>query len=346
MRGFLVCAIGALCPLAAVGEPADADLTAVLQAGCVVPTTAVTVPDGSTAAEPEMIAAASAIKRRDAEATAYARCVNDAAARMLSDAALPESRRGAVQATQRELVDAAVVPVEGIAANFNRELRCFRSRGAAAAPCTAQAARPPGSTPPKFAQGSRELGEIMSTCYPIEARRGGNEGRLSMDILVGEDGTASYTRLPDGAAGWQLKAADCVARKLRFEPARLADGTPYPSTVRVPISFTLSWEGEDVSPVQPASLTSKQELIAQIHRACYPAELLASGTYGEVLYKVDLSALGRITKLELLRSSGDARIDEAGRCIMSAYEFEPARRDGRPLVSTFPWTVKVLPPGS
>ncbi|MBP6514395.1 MAG: TonB family protein [Steroidobacteraceae bacterium] len=210
--------------------------------------------------------------------------------------------------------------------------------------CAAPAEAPPGSTPPRLAQGSRELELALSSCYPDEARRQGTEGRLLMDVLVGEDGTASKTSLPEGAADWQRKAADCVARKLRFEPGRLADGTPFPATARVPIAFSLAAEGEDVSPVVFASLTSTQEEIAQVHRACYPAELPATGTSGEVLYKVRLSERGRITRLDLLRSSGDARIDEAGRCILKGYKFDPARRDGRPLVSAFPWTVKVQPP--
>lgn len=344
MRGFLVCAIGALYPLAAFGESADPELTAALQVGCVVPTTAVTVPAGATATEAEMVATASAFKARDAEATAYARCVDDAAARMLADDALPEARRSAVQAAQGQLVDAAIVPVERIAADFNRQLRCFRGRDLGASPCMTPAALPPGSTPPKAIPSSRRAESARDNCYPDEARRDGNEGQLMMLVLVGEDGTIKRSRLPEGAVDWQRKAAECLAGKMRYEPARLADGTPFPAVAIVPITFSLASDLADYAPVVYAKPASTEEEIAQIHRSCYPVELLPSGLSGEVLYRIRLSALGRVTKLELLRSSGDARIDEAGRCIVEGYEFEPARRGGRPLVSTFPWTVKVLPP--
>ncbi|MBP6514651.1 MAG: TonB family protein [Steroidobacteraceae bacterium] len=344
MRGLLVCAISALCPLAAVGEPADPELTAALQVGCVVPTTAVAVPAGAFATEAEMVATASSFKARDAEATTYARCVNDAAARMLVDAALPEPRRSAVQAAQGELIDAAIVPVERIAADFNRQLRCFRGRELGVSSCMTPAALPPGSTPPKPIHVSRRAASAMGNCYPVEARSDGNEGQLMMLVLVGEDGTVKKTQLPEGIVDWQRKAADCLAGKMRYEPARLADGKPFPAVAIVPITFSLASDLADYASVVYSKLASTEEEMAQIHRSCYPVELLPSGLSGEVLYRVRLSALGRVTKLELLRSSGDTRIDEAGRCIVEGYEFEPARRGGRPLVSTFPWSVKVLPP--
>jgi len=344
MRGLFVCAIGALCPLLAVSEAVDPELAAVLQAGCVVPTTTVTVPDGSTAAEAEMIVAARAVKARDAEATAYARCVNAAAERMLADTSLPEDKRQAVQAAQGQLVDAAIVPVERIAADFNHQLRCFQTRGPEASPCAASFVLPPGSTPPKPISVSGNGESILNSCYPDSARREGTEGRLVIRVLVGQDGVVKSTRLPDGVVDWQRKAADCLARKMLFEPARLADGTPVAAIAKVPIEFYLASPGEDIERVTYASLSSTAEEIAQIHRSCYPADLLPAGPSGEALYRVHLSTRGRVTKLELLDSSGDPRLDEAGRCIVKAYKFEPARRDGRPLASKFAWKVKVRPP--
>lgn len=62
----------------------------------------------------------------------------------------------------------------------------------------------------------------------------------------------------------------------------------------------------------------------------YPAGLAKAGVEGTVILRVDVSAEGRATGVEVHRSSGHASLDEAAMARVREWRFTPAMKDGAP----------------
>lgn len=67
------------------------------------------------------------------------------------------------------------------------------------------------------------------------------------------------------------------------------------------------------------------------------------GEYGTVLLRVTISAEGRASRVELLKSSGYPRLDEAAMNGARQTRFKPATRDGKPVEFAYNWPVKYDP---
>jgi TonB family protein len=167
------------------------------------------------------------------------------------------------------------------------------------------------------------------------------EGELDLPVRVGRDGKVKEFLLPGGILPWMSEAARCVAGKLEFYPAVLRTTLVEAWTV-VPLDFNLTRDRHLDSEVTPPTLRSDEAAIMAAYRKCYPA-----GHAGEarINYRITISRGGRAYRVELLESSGDPALDEAGICILRNLSFVAARRNLRSVESTLNWPILVRPPG-
>ncbi|MBK1710782.1 energy transducer TonB, partial [Marichromatium gracile] len=76
--------------------------------------------------------------------------------------------------------------------------------------------------------------------YPARARRLGQHGEVTLEVLVGRDGRAEEIRLAHSSGVESLdRAARETVAHWRFRPARV-DGAARASWVRIPVRFTLN----------------------------------------------------------------------------------------------------------
>lgn len=78
----------------------------------------------------------------------------------------------------------------------------------------------------------------VAPVYPRAARQAGIEGKVLVQVLVGQDGKVKDTRIVKSIPGLD-EAAEEAARRWEFEPAQ-TDGEPAPIWVAIPIKFSLS----------------------------------------------------------------------------------------------------------
>ena len=91
-------------------------------AECIIPET-VSVPDGATATEEEMLAGQKRVKQYIANVDAYLNCI-DAEAAIIGEEQTDEQR-----ATHLQMYNAGVDAEESIAAQFNTEIQAWKKAG-------------------------------------------------------------------------------------------------------------------------------------------------------------------------------------------------------------------------
>lgn len=193
-------------------------------------------------------------------------------------------------------------------------------------------------------------------CYPRSVRDEGLEGRIVVEVTIGADGKLVDHSLPADAQPWLIDAANCMVRRLEFMPG-LRRGVPVEATAKVPLFFKLRDASLDiiasiVAPTvtglkrkmptekDPAPVSTEEEIIAA-YRDCYPSD---HGGTAKVTYQITVSVTGVVGKIEVVKGSGDARLDEAGACILRKLKFRPATINGRGISSTVRWPLLVRPP--
>lgn len=165
-------------------------------------------------------------------------------------------------------------------------------------------------------------------------------GSVDMVARVGTDGKIKEYQLPAGVLPWMAEAVKCVADRLEFYPAVLRT-TFAESWVVVPLDFNLTDEQHFDAEVTPPSLRSDDAAILAVYRNCYPAGQTAMIT---IQYRITIAKTGRVRKAELLESSGNTSLDDAGICILRNLAFIAARRGGHAVESTLNWPILVRPP--
>jgi TonB family protein len=76
--------------------------------------------------------------------------------------------------------------------------------------------------------------------YPEDARKGGISGKVMLEVLVREDGTAGSITVKNGIPGYPSFEDEAIkaVRQWRFKPAT-KDGKPVATTVTIPVMFRL-----------------------------------------------------------------------------------------------------------
>lgn len=64
----------------------------------------------------------------------------------------------------------------------------------------------------------------------------------------------------------------------------------------------------------------------------YPSASKRLGESGRVLIRVEIDTVGRARQIQLIRSSGSSRLDQAAMAAVKAARFKPYTENGEPLV--------------
>lgn len=184
-----------------------------------------------------------------------------------------------------------------------------------------------------------DLRRVVDYCHAPWTLENLKEGSVNLIGRVGTDGRIKEYQLPAGMLPWMTEATQCVAERLEFYPARLRT-TLVESWVMVPLEFNLSYNRHYDAEVEPPRPRSDEAAILAAYRKCYPGGQTAMVT---IQYRITVAKTGRVRKAELLESSGNASLDEAGACILRSLVFHPARRNLRDVESTLNWPLLVRP---
>lgn len=196
-------------------------------------------------------------------------------------------------------------------------------------------------SPPALRQDLRRVIEYCQPAIdPLVTLGGAYEGGLDLLVKVGKDGRVVETILPAGALPWLDKAAHCVADRLAFFPARLRL-IAVESWAIIPVDFNLSRGQHERVRLDAPTVRSEDAQIIEAYRSCYPRDRADEQI---VNYRITVTAGGRVRKAEVVRSSDDEALDQAGICILRKLLFVPARRNGKNVESTLSWPILVRPP--
>ena len=197
-------------------------------------------------------------------------------------------------------------------------------------------------TPPQLRQDlTRAVQYCQPAIQPLVTLSAAYEGRLDLLVKVGKDGKVIETVLPEGVLPWMEEAARCLENRLDFYPARLKL-EPVESWTMLPVDFNLTRNPSEQVRLEAPTLRSSDEQILAAYRGCYPP---GRSDEARVNYRITVTDGGRVRKAEVVGSSGDAVLDEAGACILRRLIFVPARRNGVNVEATVGWPILVRPPG-
>ncbi|MBC7982385.1 MAG: hypothetical protein H7Y02_00870 [Candidatus Obscuribacterales bacterium] len=97
-------------------------------ADCAYPRAPENVPDGSTASEPEMIAAMTTFKQYNADVTAYGDCLSSETSNKIREAAGSTSAIIQIKSLQAKKNNSAVKDLKELTGKFNEQVRAFKAR--------------------------------------------------------------------------------------------------------------------------------------------------------------------------------------------------------------------------
>jgi TonB family protein len=187
----------------------------------------------------------------------------------------------------------------------------------------------------------RAIEYCQPAMQPLVTLNAAYEGTLELLLKVGKDGRVTETVLPEGVLPWMEEAARCLADRLEFFPARLGL-EPVESWTAVHVDFNLSRNPHERVRLDAPTIRSGDAEILAAYRGCYPA---GRTDEARINYRITVTEGGRVRKAEVVGSSGDTALDEAGVCILRRLLFVPARRNGQSVESTISWPILVRPPG-
>lgn len=105
--------------------------------------------------------------------------------------------------------------------------------------------------------------------YPDEARTAGIEGEVILELDIDKDGNVTSARVHQGAGHGFDEMALAAAKKLKFAPARMPDGTPFAARILYRYSFTLkpaeAPKPAQQTPSQPQGASLQAPATASIH---------------------------------------------------------------------------------
>jgi TonB family protein len=196
--------------------------------------------------------------------------------------------------------------------------------------------------PPSLREPARTAIEYCQPAIdPLATLNNAYEGELDLLVRVGKDGRVVETVLPEGVLPWMEEAARCVAGQLAFFPARL-HLVAVESWATVPVEFNLTRNPHERVRLDVPKVRSDEGQILDAYRKCYPP---GRDDEQRINYRITITGGGRVRKAEVIRSSGDEALDQAGVCILRRLIFVPARRNGQNVEATISWPMLVRPPG-
>lgn len=193
--------------------------------------------------------------------------------------------------------------------------------------------------------------------YPRVLERYGNIGKARVGLHIRGDGTVAKIRMLESPhPAFEAAIVDKIF-EWRYKPA-LKDGEPVEATVIAPIEFKIL--DSITSRFQPG-FTSPYGIPAQASAALpeslrydtppklriatgavYPFELASSGTIGSALVAFSVSSSGRVSGAKVLEAT-HPEFGLSAAAMLESWEFEPAKRDGKPIATQLSKKVSFMP---
>jgi TonB family protein len=165
----------------------------------------------------------------------------------------------------------------------------------------------------------------------------GQTQQFIVKLVIQPDGTLSDIQLPVGSGPEHEQLAHCLLKDARFAPGTI-DGRPVRAEATLPIR--LFSDNDTGAVVVPKPAATPEELEAA-YQACIPRDLPSMGS---AFYRFEVSTRGSVGSPELVKSSGDPRLDEAGLCIVKLLKFTPMTQGGRAMPARITWELPMRPP--
>jgi protein TonB len=193
------------------------------------------------------------------------------------------------------------------------------------------------------------------------AVKGSKQGRFTSGVLAIGINVAIIVALVVGLSSSQLRQAalDISASVIGKKAVEKAPPPPPPALVRPPVSTIapppqiviaapppVVAAPKVVAPPPPSVPPTEPKAIAKTHTIPpYPALSQRLGEQGTTHLKVTVGVDGKATDVTVIGSSGSTRLDAAAlQYVKDNYRWDPATRDGKPVVGTIPvdiiWDLK------
>jgi carboxyl-terminal processing protease len=158
--------------------------------------------------------------------------------------------------------------------------------------------------------------------YPFECRRKGITGTVTIDFIVGIDGSTMRVKAVASPDDQLSQAAVAAVSKWLFAPG-MRRGSPVYTHLRVPIVFDLNAAPKIIATVKP----DHPPVVAFAAAPNYPPEFAAKQVEGEVLVKFVVCPDGTTTEVTAVRSS-DKRLEAFAVQAVKRWRFKPGTKDG------------------
>lgn len=198
----------------------------------------------------------------------------------------------------------------------------------------------------------------MAPDYPLEAVRNGLEGRVTISTCLDASGKpyAHAVAKSSGHVVLDQASLDWTANGMWFKPAQAAGQPVAVCNYRFTQEWKLPESGAPPAPGGPIqvrgldgkelTLTKKPIPKAGSMRADYPASAVRNRIEGDVGLQLCLDVRGKVTSVEVTKSSGNDALDRQSINTLKKVDFHPGEVDGKMVAFCgFPYTVNWrLPP--
>jgi TonB family protein len=214
-----------------------------------------------------------------------------------------------------------------------------------------------------------EVSAAVSQNYPASVRASGIGGRVHIKVQLDENGNVTHAAVAASSGVRELdESALAVARVMRFQqpanrttqsvevPVDFRPADPRPAAPAIAQPTVAITEGPSFTPFTVPPKLVNSQAVQQGVIANYPPVLREAGIGGTVTLWFFIDETGRITKLQMKKSSGHQALDEAALRVADLMQFSPAlNREERvkvwvdmPIVFKPPQEIKApeLPPPS
>ena len=196
-----------------------------------------------------------------------------------------------------------------------------------------------GDTPP-----APKILDILDTDYPLESLLANEEGKVSLNLVIGADGRVTFAQVLAGSGSPRLDqtAAQVANARWQFQPA-LKNANPAVGSARVDVTWKTplrpAYEFQIDESLLPRDGNFSFDAAASAgDRAMtatdYPRLAIVRQQQGKVSLKIVISETGEVSDSTVVQTSGFPLLDDgATKLVRARYRYRPATLNGMPIQS-------------
>jgi bla regulator protein blaR1 len=178
---------------------------------------------------------------------------------------------------------------------------------------------------------SKRVIKMTKPVYPPDAKAGGIQGLVRLDVVVGKDGTVKEIRNAAGRPELIPAAADAVKNWI-YEPV-LKDGQAVEFIVTVDVNFSLQKEATPAraasrAPIEIRGSVQEGKLVNKV-RPVYPPDAKAAGLQGSVKLVVVVAENGMLGEIRSV--TGPLPLIQSAVDAVRQWTWKPTTLDGAPV---------------